>query len=225
MTPVTPAAKAQADPLPGQAVYTPWSLRVYDPFVLGFSNRLLWRCPTARLLALYDRHATDNHLDVGVATGFFLDRCRFPSANPRLVLADLNRTCLAAAARRLARYRPATVQANALAPLPLNGPAFDSISMTYLLHCLPGAMAEKAVVFDHLKAWLAPGGVLFGASILGRGVPHNAAGRALLALYNRKGIFGNRDDDPAALEAALKARFGEVSLELVGCVALLVARN
>lgn len=214
----------EARALPGQAVYTAWNLRLYDLFVLGLSNRLLWRCPAARLRSLYDRHLSANHLDVGVATGYFLDRCRFPSATPRLVLADLNETCLAHAARRVARYRPVTQRANVLAPLRLDGPPFDSISMTYLLHCLPGDMTEKAAAFDHLKAWLAPGGVLFGASILGRGVPHNLGGRAMLKLYNAKGIFGNAEDSPDDLRRALEARFDKVELELVGCVGLFVVR-
>lgn len=64
----------------GQAVYTKRVLHVYDLFVLGFSNRFVWRCPTPALLAHYDRHVTANHLDVGVGTGYFLDRCHFPSA-------------------------------------------------------------------------------------------------------------------------------------------------
>lgn len=225
MTAAPSRAALETRALPGQAVYTPGNLKLYDLFVLGLSNRFLWRCPLARLRALYDRHLSANHLDVGVATGYFLDRCRFPSPTPRLVLADLNESCLAYAARRLTRYRPTTVRANVLAPLPLNGPPFDSISMTYLLHCLPGRMAEKAVAFDHLKARLAPGGVLFGAAILGQGVPHNAAGRALLAFYNRKGIFGNGADTPDELRLALEARFASVDFELVGCVALFVART
>ena len=80
------------------------------------------------------------------------------------------------------------------------------------------------MAFDHLKAWLAPGGVLFGASILGREVPHNAGGRALLKLYNAKGIFGNANDSPGDLRRTLEARFERVEIELVGCVALFVVR-
>src|SRR3546814_18432050 len=44
-----------ASGLPGQAVYTPATLRIYDAMVLGFSNRFLLRCPTAELVGLYDR--------------------------------------------------------------------------------------------------------------------------------------------------------------------------
>src|SRR3546814_5792299 len=55
--------------LPGQAVYTPATLRIYDAMVLGFSNRILWRCPTAELVGLYDANVIANHLDaeIGIA--------------------------------------------------------------------------------------------------------------------------------------------------------------
>jgi hypothetical protein len=68
----------------GHAVYTKRMLGIYDFLVLGLSNRLIWRCPTQRLIEHYNRHVTSNHLDVGVGTGYFLDRCRFPSAAPRV---------------------------------------------------------------------------------------------------------------------------------------------
>ena len=55
----------------GQAVYTKPMLAVYDLLVLGFSNRLVWRCPSKHILALYDRYVTANHLDVGVGTDIF----------------------------------------------------------------------------------------------------------------------------------------------------------
>jgi hypothetical protein len=50
----------------GQAAYSSTVLRNYDWMVLGLSNRLLWRCPTAELRRLYDRNVSDRHLDVGV---------------------------------------------------------------------------------------------------------------------------------------------------------------
>ena len=56
----------------GQAVYSPRVLRTYDLFVLGLSNRLIWKCPTKKLLAFYNEHVSGNHLDVGVGTGYFL---------------------------------------------------------------------------------------------------------------------------------------------------------
>src|SRR5690606_25547437 len=111
-----------ADVHAGQAVYSPGVLRLYDWFVLGFSNRLVWRCPTTYLEDLYREHLSRNHLDVGVGTGYFLDRCGPPvgedrSAPPRIVLMDLNPICLQTAAARIARYRPQTLQRNILEPV------------------------------------------------------------------------------------------------------------
>ncbi|MEA7571661.1 CoA transferase, partial [Salmonella enterica subsp. enterica serovar Virginia] len=37
-------------------------------------------------------------------------------------------------------------------------------------------------------------GTLFGATILGKEVPHNAFGKKLMAVYNKKGIFSNTND-------------------------------
>lgn len=92
----------------GQAVYSKGALKVYDWVVLGISNRFIWKCPTPGLEAHYNKHLSANHLDVGVGTGYFLDRCRFRSARPRVALMDLNPEALAFAAQRIARYQPET---------------------------------------------------------------------------------------------------------------------
>lgn len=211
-------SKAEA----GAAVYSSAVLRVYDWFVLGFSNRRLWRCPTREILALYDRFVSADHLDCGVGSGYFLDRCRFPSAAPRLTLLDLSPTALAHCQRRLARYQPRTLPHNVLEPLP-EPAAFGSISLSYLLHCVPGALRDKAVIFDHLAAALAPGGAIFGATLLPE--PPSRAARWLMDTYNRKQIFSNRDDTLEDLRHALEQRFDEVALTQHGCGVLFSARG
>ena len=209
----------------GQAVYTRRTLALYDCVVLGISNRLIWKCPTPRLEAHFQRHLSANHLDVGVGSGYFLDRCRFPTAQPRVALMDLNPASLAHAAQRIARYRPETWRGNVLEPIDFAGAAFDSVSINYLLHCLPGSIADKAVVFDHLKPLMRPQARLFGATLLHGGVPRSPAARGLMALYNRQGIFANRNDDLAGLRRELQRRFREVELQVVGCAALFSARG
>ena len=111
-------------------------------------------------------------------------------------------------------------EANLLEPVAQPMAPFDSIGLTYVLHCLPGRMDEKLSVIDHLKPLMAEGGVLFGATILGRGVSPNRAARGLLDLYNAKGVFNNRDDDVESLTEGLKRRFRTVEVERQGCVAL-----
>lgn len=208
----------------GQAVYTPRTLAIYDFVVLGVSNRLIWRCPTPRLLAHYDQLVSANHLDVGVGSGFFLDRCTFPSPSPRLVLMDLNSSALSHAASRVDRYSPKSVVHNVLEPAPTDLARFDSIAINYLLHCIPGSMSSKACVFGHLKALLKPGGVLFGSTLLGTGVDRNWAARRLMKVYNKRGIFCNEQDDLDGLRLGLADHFDEPYVELVGCAALFSAR-
>lgn len=208
----------------GQAVYTKRVLNAYDFVVLGVSNRFIWKCPTTRLLEHYDAHVTANHLDVGVGTGYFLDRCRFPSAAPRIALVDLNPETLRFASRRIARYRPETYLRNVLEPFDLDGPRFDSVGANYLLHCLPGNLRSKSCAFDHLKAHMNPGAVLFGSTLLHEGAPVGRVGRRLMGVYNAKGIFSNLEDGLGDLERELQARFREVSITTVGCAALFAAR-
>lgn len=201
------------------AIYRPLTLSFYDRLVHGLSNRFAWTCPTDRLLDLYRRNLSRRHLEAGVGTGFFIDRAN-PPAFDYLVLLDINHHCLARAARRLARYQPLPCEANLLSPLTIDLEPVDSIGLTYVLHCLPGCMAEKLRVIENLRPLMGEGTVLFGATILGRGIEPNAAARALLGLYNAKGVFNNLDDDLAALAEGLKARFNRVDIEMRGCVAL-----
>lgn len=208
----------------GQAVYTPAVLRLYDAWVLGISNRWIWKCPTPRLLKHFNRHVSGNHLDAGVGTGYFLDRCRFPQAEPRVALLDLNPHALRTASRRIARYRPEVYQANVLEPLPSDIPPFDSISLNYVLHCLPGTMETKGRAIEHLRARLEPGGVVFGSTLLGQGVSGGPMARWLQNRYNARGIFCNATDDLDGLRSVLRGEFDEVELEVVGCAALFSCR-
>jgi len=212
------------DVLAGQAVYSKNTLAVYDFLVLGLSNRFIWKCPTARLIEFYRSHLSANHLDVGVGTGFFLDHCPFPD-RPRVVLIDLNPNSLEATAQRIRRYEPRTYRRNVLERLELGEKGFDSIGMNYLLHCLPGDMHAKAASFDHVKAYLNPGGVLFGSTLLYGGVRRSTLAKGLMKFYNAKGIFHNTGDDLEGLRKELAGRFGESRVEVAGCAALFWARN
>lgn len=206
----------------GQAIYSPLVLRIYDWIVLGLSNHLVWRCPTAQLRQLYDRNVSDRHLDIGVGTGYFLDKANWPVVQPNITLLDLNPHCLNIASRRIRRFDPTTVLANVLDPLPTLGP-FKSVGLCYLFHCLPGTITEKAIVFDHLQPSLAPGARVFGATIVQGDVPRSRVAQAFMDIYNRKGIFSNINDTPDALIAALQKRFDKVSVEVKGNVVLFEA--
>lgn len=220
-----PAAPSAADVERGQRIYTPIVLRAYDLFVLGFSNRFVWRCPSGTQLEQYDRHVGRHHLDLGVGTGWFLDRCTWPVEQPEIALLDLNENSLSLAAQRLRRYTPRTVRANVLEPLPLGDARFESAAANYLLHCLPGRIESKAATLArNARPYLESRGVLFGSTILGRGVSHGRIGRRLMRIYNGKGIFSNAEDDERGLEQGLASVFEDVEIEVVGAVALFAAR-
>ena len=206
-----------------EAAYTRQTLKLYDPFVHLFSNHLLWRCPTRLLIEQYNQNLSPWHLDVGVGTGYLLNKAKFPVVSPEITLLDLNKICLEVAAARLARYNPRTVQANIFEPLSPDIGLFSSISMSYLLHCLPGPIASKAVVFDRLRSVMAEDAVVFGATIFQRGVRMSKPAAAVMKYYNDKGIVSNRDDWPEDLERALMKRFEVVEVELHGMVALFEA--
>jgi hypothetical protein len=207
----------------GHAFYTRRSLAIYDLAILGYFSRLAWKCPARRILQHYDAHVTANHLDIGVGTGYFLDRCHFPSP-PRLVLMDPNDACLEKAGERTARYRPARHRASVLDPIRIAGPAFDSIGMTYLLHCLPGDLPSKAVVFDHLRTVATPGTMVFGATLLHDGVDRNWLARTVMDRNNAHGIFSNARDDLDGLHRVVEAQLEDPAVEVVGCVGLFAGR-
>lgn len=210
----------------GAAIYSPLLLKVYDDLVLGLSNRYAWQCSTRSiLLPFFQQYLSANHLDVGVGSGYFLAHCAF-GQNQKLTLLDLNRNSLAAASAPIAHLQPLLIQEDILNPSgALGQQKFDSISVFYLLHCLPGSMEEKAsAVFGLLQQHLTVGGTLYGATILGDQSGHNWPGRQLMRLYNKQGIFGNRYDTLSALESALSSHFDKVRVQQQGKVALFSAK-
>src|ERR1700761_689370 len=209
----------------GQAVYSRRFLAVYDGLVYSLNHPLLWRCSQARLVEHYDEHVAARHLDIGVGTGALLDAASFPVAAPEITLMDLNPNSLAAAAARIARYSPRTHRANVLEDWRLEPGTYDSVAMTHLLHCLPGPMSAKGVAFEHARRALAPGGTLFGVTILGKDVDLNPPARAMIELSNRRGILDNRADGPAELDAALAQAFPDREIRLRGTLALFSARR
>ena len=216
--------KPTSDVEAGQAAYTRQFLSVYDVLVLGLTCRFVWKCPSKRILDLYNRHVTGNHLDVGVGTGYFLNRCKFPSASPRVALMDLNANALEFTARRIGRYRPETYRRNVLEPIVIDAGKFDSVGISGLLHCLPGSIGSKAVALDYLKALMNPDGVLFGTTILQDCVQQSWIARRMAGALNAQGVFSNRHDYLDGLKRVLTERFRDVSIDIAGCAALFSGR-
>ena len=208
----------------GQAAFTRTGLALYDVLILGALCPWVWRCPNERILAAYRQHLSDNHLEVGVGTGYFLDHARFSNASPRVALLDLNVHCLARTARRIARYHPEVYRADVLQPIVLDMRRFDSIALNYVVHCLPGSWPEKGMVFEHLKTLLNPGGTLFGATLVQGDVPQSATAAGLMRWFNARGTLHNQADTRTRLVEGLEQHLNDVRVEQVGCVALFSGR-
>jgi SAM-dependent methyltransferase len=104
----------------GQAGYNPFLLAIYDPFVLGFMARAVWRCPTPPVVARYRQHLGRRHLDVGPGTGYFIEQAA-PPVGSEVTLLDPNPNVLARSSHRLAAMHPTTIEADAMKPLPGGG--------------------------------------------------------------------------------------------------------
>lgn len=207
----------------GQADYSRPLLNLYDPLVLGPIARFVWRCPSTRLVERYRQRIRRPHLDVGPGTGYFLDRSGLPDGSSVTIL-DPNPNVLRHASRRLRRLDVTAVQADVLKPLPVVGP-FESVALHLILHCLPGPLSRKAEAVANVAAVLAPTGVLFGASVLGRSGPHSWLARRVLTAFNARGAFDNLDDTEDGLRYILSAAFERVELETVGSIAIFAATN
>lgn len=203
----------------GQAIYTPAYLKIYNLFVLYIYNHFIWRCPTKHQLKQYNRYVTPLHLDIGVGTGFYLKNTKWPK-NTQLSLMDLNPSCLQVAAKSVAWLSPKIYLLDIFKPQANLANKFGSISMNYLLHCLPGNMKSKNIIIENAVAMLKPQGVLFGATILSDPKLHNFLSKFAMNLANHKQVCCNKEDTYLLLKEILEKNLSEVEIETVGCVAL-----
>jgi SAM-dependent methyltransferase len=205
----------------GQAGYNPLLLAIYDEWVLKFMARAVWKTPISPVVERYRRYLGARHLDVGPGTGYFIQKAG-PPAGTEITLLDPNPHVLKHASRRLASMAPATVEADVMKPLPVDGP-FDSAALSFVLHCLRGPMTNKATAVRNIADVLTPDGVLFGGTVLGSEASHTRPARAFLWAVNKKGDFDNLGDTVDGLHEMLGASFRDVEIEVTGSSALFSA--
>ena len=207
----------------GQAGYNPVLLAIYDPWVIGFMTRAVWHTPMPPFIESYRANLGHRHLDVGPGTGYFIEKAA-PAEGTKITLLDPNPHVLRRAGKRLAHLRPALVEADVTKPLPVAGP-FDSAALSFVLHCLRGPDANKAIAIRNIADVLTPEGVLFGGTVLGLGERHSKPARAFLRAANKKGDFDNAGDTAEGLRTILAASFHEVEVEILGSAARFTARR
>lgn len=233
----------------GAQAYTPASLKCYDTMVLGIVSPYGWKCSAKKLVSFFNDNiesakSTGSQrtriMDIGVGTGYFPARAPLTESTD-LVLVDLNQNCLDVTAPIVRAAHPSlfdhitTFVGDFLAQgdepislfkkgtLPEGG--FDAISLMFLLHCLPGPPARKADAVCRMGRLLRPGGVVFGATILGKGVSRNLLARLVLFMNNYFQVFDNHNDDAASFLKPLKKAYSDVRFEIVGCMLLFEARD
>ena len=206
----------------GQRDYNRVLLHLYDPIVFRV-GKVVWHVPKPALLEPYRSYTSHNHLDVGPGTGYWLQQANLAPGS-RVTILDPNRSVLRHVSRRVTGIELTAVEADVLKPLPVRGP-FDSAALNLVIHCLPGPMERKAPAIANIAAVLAPTGVLFGATVLGRSGDHTPVARRVLAAFNRQGGFDNLDDSEDGLRQILRASFEEVEISTVGSAAVFVARK
>lgn len=206
-------------------VYSDFLLTIYDYFVLSFCCPLIWRCSKEEILTLYNKNISNNHLDIGVGTGYFLDKCHFEVPQPKITLLDLSENCLKVTSKRIARYQPQSIQADIFQTLPLSDNLFDSVGLNYLIHCLPGTIRDKGKIFENINPYLNSNGKVFGATVLGKDLKLNFVANKLMKTYNKHQIFCNLDDDLAGLNEVLNEHYSKVEVKMSGAVALFCAQK
>lgn len=205
--------------------YSHVMLELYDFLILKLSSMLIWRCRTSQLIELYRTHVSRQHLEVGVGTGYLLNRAVFPSHWVQLHILDCNPKVLQHAYYRLARYNPVLLLCNLMSDDWPALPKQQSIGMNYVWHALEGSLAERGQVFGKLAAQLSENGVLFGSSVIGVHDQMPKLSQRVSRHWLRVGLFNNREDRPDMLRAILSQHFFEVNVWQEGQVMLFIAKR
>jgi len=208
-----------------QQYFNKLSLIFYDFILYGIVSKYAWGSSIQRLDAHYKKYVTSNHLEVGVGTGYLLNRVVFDSTQPRLVLMDLSVPCLEKTKRKVSRYKPTTYVQNLLEPIQHAIPVFDSISINYVMHCIPGNLKEKTIALTHLKTLLSQHGVLFGTTVLSEGVAKNFLAKPAMWLLNLLGVFNNHQDNTQDLKTHLEKNFQVLEFQVVGVTAFFAVKH
>ena len=107
----------------------------------------------------------------------------------------------------------------------INTQPFDSIGMMNLLHCVPGDLKTKAVVFEYAKEVMNPGAVIFGSTILYKGIKRNMLATLAIKYYNKNGSMANMNDSLEDLRESLYNNFSGSSVKVIDCESLFWARK
>lgn len=205
----------------GQKVYSKAVLKIYNFWVLFFNNRFLWKCKTSNLVNLYSKNITANHLDIGVGSGYLLNKVRDKLS--KVTLMDLNPTCLDYVENKLKDKEISKLKTDILVDVPeAFHNQFDSIGANYLIHCLPDN-DNKDMVFKNISKMLKSTGVAFGSTIINEYDSKMAS--SVANKFNEKGIFDNSGDTYEKIEKYIKENFQNYDIYKIGSVCIFSMSN
>ncbi|API86325.1 class I SAM-dependent methyltransferase [Francisella uliginis] len=205
----------------GQKIYTRITLRLYNFVVLFFNNTFVWRCKTAKLLKLYSDNVSLNHLDIGVGSGYYLNKLH--TKLKKVTLMDLNLDCLRYVKNLLKNKDVSIYQVDILEDIEEKFfSKFDSISCNYLIHCLPDN-GSKEIVFKNIAKMFKSDGVAFGSTIINEYDSKLAI--KIANKFNSKGIFDNVNDSYESIEKYISNNFEKYSVKKIGSVCVYVMRQ
>jgi len=209
----------------GVRIYSRALLFIYDFLIYRILNPLVWRCDPKNYRNLYQTGMSRNHADIGVGTGYFLNRCRFQPGTVRIGLFDLQQNSLDYCAHRLARFQPETYLRNAMVPMHIPGARFDSIGMGGILHCIPGDFSRKCAVFDSIRPLMKAQTRVFGYTIVNQEIRKTWRSRGVYFLLQKLKVINGLHDAPSQLAAELNKRFRYSAVTVIGCIALFTAQD
>jgi len=206
----------------------------YDYLVYEINCRFGWGVSRHQIQATYDKFAgrSNSHCEVGLASPSFLLRAVSTSAS--VLCVDVDQHWLSQADNTLKDIgfvKRQTCLHSITHPLPAEHSygLYESLGLNFVLHCVTPdeglGPTAKGVAFQHLKALLAPGGVVFGSTILGDGADHTSFGTTVMDSFNSNGIFANRLDSAEDLCASLSAAFARFEVAQVGATVIFVASD
>ena len=193
-------------------------LPFYDIFVLKITCTAAWKAPLDTILLPFFRtNFSDDHLDIGVGSGFFPATVLAelpPRDDQQLTLWDLSTTALQKTKARVEAAAPhvavSTIEGDAMGAIKglEEWGKFESISASLLLHCIPASAEQKTrAVAATARQLLSPTGVFFGATVLGDTKRNRTAPSAVVDWFPTVDvIFGTAGETRCACELNMFAR-------------------
>jgi len=173
---------------------------------------VFWKCKPEDLVRFYRDNLSSVHMDVGVGTGYLLRHSIDDATAVDLSLMDLNENCLNKTEKNIFPLKVKKYQRNILNEINSISEKYTSVSINYVMHCVPGDFKEKGIAFDNLKKLLDDKGVIFGSSVISLGVRKPFHSAALMWVFNAIGLFDNSNDSLEDLRGALNRNFAFVEI-------------